>query len=100
MSDAQTVEDLLQTVDRLTRRVNSMEQEKRIAPPFDLAPKPPPKSPAQQFQEQEHAAHRLTPVVHPDEVGRPIKRWFGDPELVWGPFKVPSKLLVGISTKS
>ena len=97
MSDA-TVENLLETVDRLTRRVNSMESEKRIAPPFDRSPKPV-LTAEQAFQQRELAAGRLTMVTEHDEVGRPIRRFYGDPELCWGQFKLQSKVVVGWGAK-
>jgi hypothetical protein len=97
MSDA-TVENLLETVDRLTRRVNASEETKRTSPPFDRSPKQV-LTPEQQFQQREQAAGRLTMVTEHDEVGRPIRRFYGDPELCWGQFKLQSKVVVGWGAK-
>lgn len=97
-SDGAAIEKLTETADNLSRRLNALESTKRAAPPFDRSPKPV-LTPEQQFQQREQAAGRLTMVTEHDEVGRPIRRFYGDPELVWGAFKVPSKLLVGINTK-
>jgi hypothetical protein len=42
-------------------------------------------------------AGQLVERVTTDETGRRIKRFFGDPEVTWGPFKTPSRIVTGWS---
>jgi hypothetical protein len=94
-----TVDNLLQTTARLSQRLNALEAEKRASPPFDRTARARPVSPEQAFQDREAAAGRLTEVIETDRTGRQISRFYGDPELVWGPFKMPSRLIASWRTK-
>ena len=40
----------------------------------------------------------LRMVVDRDETGRPIRRFIGDPEVCWGPFKRPGKIVTAWKT--
>jgi hypothetical protein len=91
-----TLETLAATADRLSRRLNVLEEQKRNSPPFDRTPRLPPKSPEQVFQGREAAAGRLTEVFETDVTGRRISRFYGDPERVWGAFKLPARHVVNI----
>jgi hypothetical protein len=37
----------------------------------------------------------LREIVHTDESGRRIKRFYGDPEFTWAPFKLPARAVIG-----
>jgi len=62
-ASADAVGRMLETVDRLSRRLNALEAEKRDAPPFQRGPVQPQRSPEQRFQDSEYAAGRLTEVT-------------------------------------
>lgn len=45
---------------------------------------------ADAVQSIQQTKHGLREVSEPDQSGRPISKFYGDPELVWGPHKAPA----------
>jgi hypothetical protein len=97
-ADSKTVERLLETTDRISRRVNALEATKREGPPFDRTPRPQEKSPERAFQDKEAAAGRLTEVPEPDRTGRVISRFYGDPSVWLDQFKCAGRRISNIRT--
>ena len=96
-----TLHNVLDSADRLSRRINALERTQRHesqGPPFDRTPARRPLSPEQQFQAREAEANRLTEVIERDITGRQISRFYGDPEVCWGAFKLPGRRISRVNT--
>ena len=65
---------------------------------FFQRPKPG-KSGAESMQETAYRAGILREVITTDDTGRRIRRFFGDPEACWGPFKQIPRHITGWNTK-
>jgi hypothetical protein len=57
------------------------------------------KSDAEKMQARGEEDGTLRMVITVDETGRRIRKFFGDPEACWGPFKQPTRRVTGFRTQ-
>ncbi len=70
-----------------------------LTAPSEFFAKPQPaQSDAQKMQARCEADGVERMVIEIDETGRRIRHFYGDPEVVWGPFKMPGKRVTGFET--